>query len=227
MTEHIHEDLPQLLRGEADRPMVLAAAAHLRECEDCRQELISATVAHASLSSAARFAPVTVTEPAPPAQLPDLSAVFAQAREEAEAPAPRRRPSWLYPVAAAAVGLGVGVGATAIAVNSGSSPSARTVQLAAFGHGSESASARVIGGDQMRLDAAALPSAGTGKLYEVWLTNGARTQMYAVGSLGTDRKGSFTVPSDLMSEYTAIEVSVQPITTSSYSGVSVLRGNYA
>ena len=57
MTAHVSEELPLLLTGEADRATVLAAAAHLRGCVDCQHELVSAVVAHSSLTSARRFAP--------------------------------------------------------------------------------------------------------------------------------------------------------------------------
>ncbi|HVU93452.1 MAG TPA: hypothetical protein VHC23_14555, partial [Jatrophihabitans sp.] len=98
--EHLTDDLPRLLTGDATRDEVLAAAEHLRACPDCQQELVSAVVAHASLTSARRFAPEVVA-PIPSADgeevgdgedgggagpagpLPDLSAVFARAREEA------------------------------------------------------------------------------------------------------------------------------------------------
>src|SRR5262249_22976568 len=105
MSTHIFDELPLLLTGEADRATVALAADHLRECEDCQQELVSALVAHASLSSAARFAPElrsllsTAAEdrPAEPAQLPDLTPIFEMAKQEARAPRhsvapPRARP---------------------------------------------------------------------------------------------------------------------------------------
>ena len=107
MSEHVFDDLPQLLSGEAERDTVMAVAAHLRSCEDCRNELVSALVAHAVLMSAVRFAPdlrltpkfdeATVgswTESGPHhettlpaessalAELPDLSGLFAQIRAE-------------------------------------------------------------------------------------------------------------------------------------------------
>ena len=59
-TTHITDELPRLLTGDATRDEVLAAGAHLRTCIDCQQELVSATVAHASLASAQRFAPEIV-----------------------------------------------------------------------------------------------------------------------------------------------------------------------
>lgn len=233
MTSHVHDDLPMLLRGEADRATVAAAAEHLRGCEDCRQELISALVAHASLTSAARFAPApAATVPERPTELPDLGPMFAQVAAEGKVAAEEQKPDrkrggrvrWL--AAAAVAGVAIGAGAVVVAHNVGNSPSSQTVQLAAYGIGHTPATAKVSGGDRMRLDATALPGPGTGKLYEVWLTNAARTQMYPIGSLGADRNGTFSVPPELMNAYSAIEVSVQPLDNSAYSGVSVLRGSY-
>ncbi len=90
---HISDDLPLLLTGDATRDVVIEAAAHLRTWVDCQQELVSAVVAHASLMSAHRFAPEIVAsdhdlveatdESAEPAALPDLSGVFAEARADA------------------------------------------------------------------------------------------------------------------------------------------------
>jgi hypothetical protein len=92
VNEHIDEDLPLILTGEADRATVYAAVDHLRDCTDCYHELLSLLTAHASLSSAARFAPEVITATAVPrhaavAVPPDLSAVFAQIRAEVDEPA--------------------------------------------------------------------------------------------------------------------------------------------
>ncbi len=247
---HVYEELPALLRGEADRATVSSAAAHLRECEDCRQELISALLAHAALASAARYAPDLAAmlagpaaepagdagdEPPPaaaaqpdPALLPDFGPILASVRAD-RPPGPARpprafRPRWL--AAAAVVGIGLGVGGVAAADALHTGPSARTVQLAAFGTGTVPATAKIVGGHEVKVDAAALPTPGPDRLYEVWLTNKARTQMYAVGSLPAGRTGTFTVAPALLHTYSALEVSVQPLSDSGYSGVSVLRGTY-
>ncbi len=253
MSAHIANDVPRLLTGEATRDEVLTAAAHLRTCVDCQQELVSAVVAHASLTSAARFAPEIVSglvsdlfderddDEAEPevetaasvseANLPDLSAVFAQVRKEAAKPrkAPRRFQTRHLLVAAAAV-VAVGGGASAIYLASTHSPGAqtRTVRLTAFDQGSTAATATMAPGDQMRIDAAGLPQLN-GKRYEVWLTNAARTRMQPVGWLGANGMAALTVPPDLLKRFTDIEVSVQPVDASSYdySGTSVLRGDYA
>lgn len=239
MTNHISEELPRLLTGEATRDVVQAAASHLRACEDCQQELVSAVVAHASLTSARRFAPeivVRATQEAPssvePDSLPDLSAIFAQVREEAGSQ-PRttqrtRRP--LYAVAAVAAGVLIGGGGAALIQNVGdNAPSGRSVALAAFDIGTASAKANVSKDGRMSLDAASLPGLDSRHRYEVWLTNGARTQMQPIGWIGTDGKATLTVPANLMSSYTDIEVSVQQVdaSTYTYSGRSVLRGGYS
>jgi hypothetical protein len=246
----VFDDLPQLLTGEADRTTVLRVTAHLRECDDCRDELVAAIGGHAALMSAAKYAPELVDLDAPalaaggdvsPIPAPDLSALFAQVRAEVDTQAPAdldrgratrasRRPArrpWLT-AAAAVLLIGVG-GGSYLAVNATQTGSpSRSLSLAAFDEGTSSASATLVGNDHMRLDATSLPQLGAGSYYEVWLTNSARTAMAPVGVLNADRKASITVPAAEMASYGAIEVSVQNTAgVGSYSGHSVLRGSYA
>jgi hypothetical protein len=229
MTVHVDDELPRLLSGEADRSTVETAAEHLRGCEDCQQELVSALVAHAALSSAARFAPDAATTlhavDEPPADLPDLSSMFARVRAEtARPPARRWRTTWL--VAATVAGLAIGAGAVTLAENAGSGPSARTVALAAYDQGTTTATAK-IGRDEMRVDATSLPSLPQGKRYEVWLTDAKRKHLQPLGWVGANGKTDLTVPPDLMNQFSAVEVSVQDVNAPyQYSGVSVLRGSY-
>ncbi len=241
MTAHVSDELPRLLTGEASRDAVLDAAAHLRSCIDCQQELVLAVIAHASLTSAHRFAPEIVSDPTnrsepseqgpPEHALPDLTSMFAQVHKEA-ATTPTRLGSrrlryGLAAAAAAAVVIG-GATATVVANTSDSTPSGRQVALQAFDVGKSSATALVRSDGRMELDAASLPNL-TARHYEVWLTNGKRTNMQPIGWLGPDGKATLTVPSSLMNRYSDIEVSVQDLGTSSYdySGTSVLRGPYA
>ena len=238
MNTHVTDDLPRLLTGEADRDLVLSAAAHLRTCVDCQQELVSAVVAHASLTSAQRFAPEVVNAPADPSvdaegnaarPLPDLSAVFAQVREEAASPSRRplaRRARYLLGAAAAAVVVGGGTAAI-VASTGDNGPAGRTVQLSAFQSGTTDAKA-TLSGNEMHIDASSLPKL-SGKGYEVWLTDSGRTTMKPVGWIGSDGMATLSVPSELMTKYSDIEVSVQDVDAPSYlySNVSVLRGEYA
>jgi hypothetical protein len=236
---HVFDELPQLLTGEADRATVAAVSTHLRGCEDCREELIAAIAAHAALMSAAKYAPElaeagrTSSELTPSsddlAQIPDLSAVFAQIRGEVDTSArTTRQPRRIWLVAAAAVVvLGLGGTGAYLATSSSSQPS-RALSLQAFGQGTTSASARLIGADKMTLDASSLPALPAGHYYEVWLTNATRTSMAPVGLLAADRTARFTIPPSEMSAYAAVEVSVQDTSgVGTYSGHSVLRGTYA
>src|SRR5581483_8270121 len=197
---------------------VMNAAAHLRECADCRQELVSALVAHAALASAQRFAPEVAAvgddrqlSPAETAALPDLSAVFAQARSDAATTAQRtqrpRRRNRILAVAAAAVVVGGGITGGLLATESPSGPAERTVELVGAAH--VSATATLIGTDHMRIDATALPALGAREQYEVWLTNSAGTAMRPVGFMRSDRQADIFVPAPLMGQYQDIAVSVQ------------------
>jgi hypothetical protein len=236
MSTHISEDLPRLLTGDATRDEVLAAAEHLRTCPDCQQELVSALVAHASLTSAHRFAPEVVAlrsaaeldDDEPPGALPDMSAMFAKVRAEAAGPRPKaqRRHRLLAVAAAAAVLAGGGVTIAETVGSSSSQPATRTVALGAFGVGKEPAEVTLVGGGEMRIDATALPKLDSTHFYEVWLTDTARKRMQSVGSIGRNNQAQLTVSSNVMSEYSDIEVSLQQTNQTTYSGTSVLRGSY-
>lgn len=232
MSQHISDDLPRLLTGDASRDETLVAAEHLRGCPDCQQELVSAVVAHASLSSAHRFAPrslaadATRAEPEP-AALPDLSAVFAQVRAEAAA-APRagKRLRALIAVAAAAV-VATAAGVTiAETVGSPSSHSVAQTLLLRPAAAHPDASAKVtITGDRMHLDATSLPQLDADHQYEVWLVADA-TGLRPLGYIGHDRTADLTVPASVMAQYTSVAISVQRNNQVDFSGDVVVRGTY-
>jgi hypothetical protein len=240
MSTHVADELPSMLTGEATRHTVLAAAEHLRGCVDCQHALVSAVVAHASLTSAQRFAPEIMQrstadhfspdsehETVADHELPDLSAVFAQVREEAAEQRPGRSSRRPLAIAAAAVvvaaGAGIGIYA-ATSSGSGSTGGSRTVALSAFDKGHTSATA-TIGDGTIRLDATTLPKVSAQR-YEVWLTDRARTRMQPIGWIGNNGTAVLTVPSEMMSQFDDLEVSVQKSSAENYtySGTSVLRG---
>jgi anti-sigma-K factor RskA len=242
-TTHISDELPRMLRGEATRDIVLAAADHLRSCPDCQQELVSAVVAHAALSSAQRFAPEivaghpldeasgedAVTEPD---ALPNMSGMFEQVRQEAERSrkAAARRPvrRRLIAVAAAAAVVAGGTVAVVETTSSGNAPQAtRVVTLTGFDHGplGTKAVVRIVNNRTLQVDASRLPKLDAGHSYELWLTDGARKSMLAVGFIGANNRAELTAPK-VMGHYSDFEVSVQKTNQTQYSGVSVLRGAY-
>jgi anti-sigma-K factor RskA/putative zinc finger protein len=231
---HIVEDLPLLLSGEASRAQTQAAAAHLRECDDCRQELVNAVVAHAALTSAQRFAPELLAavrdDTGAGAALPALPAFDAvRAAIVAEPSRPDTARQWRRGVLVAAAAVIVAGGGTALGLglSGGTHPATRTVALKAFGIGHGTGQVR-MSGEKMSVDAATLPKLDTEHRYEVWLTNGARTRMQPVGWIGSNGTATLTVPPDLASSFGAVEVSVQSVDAPSYdySGTSVLRGSY-
>lgn len=248
---HISDELPRLLTGDATHDIVMQAAEHLRTCPDCQQELVSAVVAHASLTSARRFAPEVVSPPhdAPVASvrpisgahavddesaddsesLPDMSDVFGRARDEAALASSAtvrryRTRRGLLAVAAAAVVLAGGGIALGYGIDGTSS--GQQVALSHYDTGHASATATITG-DTVTLDASSLPSLTPSQRYEVWLTNAARTSMYSIGFLGDGSSASFKVKHGYLGQYSDIEVSIQPAGQLKYSGTSVLRGSYA
>jgi hypothetical protein len=234
MNPHIFEDLPRLLTGEAAQAETLAAAEHLRGCPDCQQELVSAVVAHASLVSARRFAPELAAPEQRPAGAeepgrppPDLTAMFAQARSEANATAPKRRHRRMLAAAAAAVVM-AGVGVT-IAETLGSSgpahPGAQAITLAPVGPRHAAAKA-TIGNGAIRIDATALPKLSGARQYEVWLADSTGQQVRPVGYVGADRTADLPVPRPVASRYSYVAISIQKTEQVAFSGDMVARGFY-
>jgi hypothetical protein len=162
-----------------------------------------------------------------------MSPVFEMAKQEARAPRhsvepPRARPRRVRWLAVAAVaGALVGGGAVFAVQNLGGSPPARTVQLAAFDQGQVAASAKLVGNNEVQVDASSLPTPGSGTNYEVWLTDTARKSLQPVGWVGADGKTKLQIPTSLLDKFTNIEVSVQNVSDPyTFSGTSVLRGSY-
>ncbi|GAB2465944.1 anti-sigma factor domain-containing protein [Jatrophihabitans fulvus] len=232
-TKHVTDELPSLLTGDASREVVLEAAEHLRTCVDCQQELVWTVVAHASLTSASRFAPEIVVEadtaadvPADDRPLPDLSDLFATARAEAAPPPAQATHRRRYLAVAAAAAVLVGGGTTWALVSGDDSdqlPAGTTVALDNTATGPDARA--VVTGERMRLDAAGLPSLSAGRQYEVWLADGSKLQ--SIGFLRRDRIADISVPRSLMSRYDTIAVSVQDEGQTQFSGRIVLRGEYS
>jgi hypothetical protein len=120
-------------------------------------------------------------------------------------------------------GLGVTLAET---VGGSSTPATRTVALAAFGVGTHGATARVQANGSMRIDAAGLPRLDGEHFYEVWLTDAGRHRMQPIGTIDEDNRAQLTISPPVMAQYSAIEVSVQGVRQTAYSGTSVLRGAY-
>ena len=135
------------------------------------------------------------------------------------------------PVAAAVVALVVIAGG--VLLNRGSSsPSAPTAAVRLVAVGSQPAHGEVTmsgkGASRTMVVSTDLAPAAEDSYYEVWLLDTRTNGMVAVGVLPTDGTAHFTLPSNLVSRYDAVDLSLQPdngVTT--HSSDSVLRARYA
>jgi hypothetical protein len=238
MTEHVEEDLLALLTGELDRATTAVVAGHLRNCETCRARLVDSAVVHGTLRSASRAeAQLRVPEY-------DLgqSAEATPGVSEAQAPlsispAPSRqryRTSAVTAVAAVAaavivalVGLGWAVGR-----QSPAAPQAPVSAVASLRHLDAPTFAagvvivRSIGSTrQMHIRIDGLGPAAPNHFYEVWLLRPTSNKMLPVGILPPSGAASFELSASLMSQYSAIDVSLQVNDgDATHSSQSVLRG---
>ncbi|MHA3703932.1 hypothetical protein ACXR2U_17315 [Jatrophihabitans sp. YIM 134969] len=253
--DHVVDDIPSLLTGEADRATVRRVGSHLRACTDCRDDLVDAVVSHATLRSAARTAPDVATGGRLPFVLPDLPArldemaeatpatervdlgpVFAQIRAEAAGTESQTAPVAVDELAArrgrrvrraltAAAAVAVIGGGTGVAVATLGGDDGRTVTVSAFDTGTVNATAQV-GDGWMKLDASSLKKLSSDQFYEAWLVSADYTGVLALGPLGSDGKASFSVPADVMAQYPTLQVTVQDNNGDpAPSGTSVLRAS--
>ena len=251
MTEHVEEDLLALLTGELDRATTAVVAGHLRSCEPCRARLVDSAVVHGSLRSASRaeaqlrvpeYDLVQSAEATPGVSGVSDSQAQVQAQAPAQAPlslspAPsrhRHRASAVTAVAAVAaamiiglVGLGWAVGRqspTAPVPPVSAVASLRHLDAPAFATGV--VIVRSIGSTrQMHIRIDGLGPAAPNHFYEVWLLRPATNKMLPVGILPPSGAASFEISASLMSQYSAIDVSLQINDgDATHSSQSVLRG---
>jgi len=254
MTEHVEEDLLALLTGELDRATTAVVAGHLRNCEPCRARLVDSAVVHGSLRSASRAeAQLRVPEydlVQSAEATPGVSGVSgvsdSQAQVQAQAPAQaplslspapsrhRRRASAVTAVAAVAAAVIIGLVGLGWAVGrqSPTAPVAPVSAVASLRHLDAPAFAtgvvivRSIGSTrQMHIRIDGLGPAAPNHFYEVWLLRPATNKMLPVGILPPSGAASFEISASLMSQYSAIDVSLQINDgDATHSSQSVLRG---
>lgn len=246
MSEHVPDELPALLAGELGRADTGGVAAHLRDCDACRLELVDTVAAAAALRSARRhLAPAVPAATVPAVAAPVAAVPATPAHVGAPVPAalpplrlpPRRRalhPTVLASAAAVLVLLAVVLGRPLLPARQGPAP--RTTVAPTTATLRPLAGVRASGTVTMRGPSAApemaveitgLPSPGRGHFYEVWLLDPATAKMVAVGVLGPGGTSSYRLPGALVTAYSAVDVSLQPDNGSpAHSRRSVLRATY-
>lgn len=149
--------------------------------------------------------------------------------------AARRWTRWVAPIAAAVVGLALGAGAVILVQARGNSVTVdATAPLTPVQGGPLPPSDGQLGtaelvtarsGQQVRVDAAGLPAAGS-TAYEVWLF-GDDGRMVSLGTLA-DGSGSFTVPAGIdTAQYRTVDISDEPPDGNpAHSGISLVRGSF-
>jgi hypothetical protein len=239
------------LPAESSDPGV---AAHLAECASCRAQVdeLAHTVALAQDGvggAGDSGGPPDRVWAAIAAELGDeLPAVQSpprRAEDRRQLPPQRpkaRRRVLVAAVAAlvalvAGVGIGLGVGALGGGAGEGQPSSSIVAQLQPIGPLDRAASGTLTATEHAGVRTMAVRLTGVadtaGADYlEVWLMNGAGTEIVALGALTRDDTGytgSFTVPSNLpMAQLDLVDVSAERYDGNpGHSGVSILRGTVA
>jgi len=233
-------DLPELA---LDNPVDPQIAAHVDSCPDCRAELES----YRTVRDLARFGSVRgtvvvdgdgATPAGPGPQVWDrITAELAApqpagpARPDPTVGRARRVPPRrvvLSLLAAAAVLAAGFVGWTLGDQQSNAPRASAQAALAAQPGTAASAHGRAVmhtsrDGYQMTVTTAGLPAPRG--YYEVWLYNPSTAKMVAIGTLGSDAQGTFTVPGGIDTQaYHVVDVSNQRYNGDPSHQTSVLRG---
>jgi hypothetical protein len=138
---------------------------------------------------------------------------------------------------AAGVGIGLGVDALGGGAGEGQPSSSIVAQLQPIGPLDPAGSGTLTATEQagvrtMAVRLTGVPDTAGADYLEVWLMNGAGTEIVALGALTRDDTGytgSFTVPSNLpMAQLDLVDVSAEHYDGNpGHSGVSILRGTLA
>lgn len=228
MTTHYEEELFALLSGELDHEETLKVVGHLRECGECTSELISVAVAFGSLRATQRVERLLRGEVAETGI--EVPSPFEGLASQPPLTLTSRRVTPLARWAAAAVllvALVVGV-SFAFARTSSAPVSATAVLRHLDSSRSVKGLATVRSSDQaqlMDIVTSGLPAAPANHFYEVWLLQPATNKMLPVGLLSPSGRGTYSVASAMMSQYSAVDISLQVNNGDpAHSKVSVLRG---
>jgi hypothetical protein len=235
---HRHEAIVLLALGES---VDAEFAAHVATCQRCQRDLDGYSHVVGLARESAQHRSIPTTQPPPRVwsriveqlQLPAgfVSPASPEAPRISIAPRSRRLSRRALAIAAAAViASGVAIGGFTVGRSTSSSSSSAAAQAtlrpqpggptAVAGTATVTQSAD---GSTLAVTTAGLPARNG--FYEVWLYNPTINRMVAVGTLGDDDRGSFTVPAGLdLTAYHVVDVSAQNYDGNPAHQQSVLRG---
>jgi anti-sigma-K factor RskA len=236
-TPHVSDQLSMLVTGELDRTDTHQVAGHLRACGPCRNELVDVIAANAALRSASRVRQADrredeaqVEQSGEPLPSIELSPDADQSEGGRLRSDPRR---WYRRLGVAAACAAVLVGAGLITADTVHKPApiVATVALHPLDNTAVTlGDVTVIAADdlrQMTVTGSGLGTPPKNQFYEVWLLNPATNKMLPVGVLSSTGTNHYVITAALMSDYSAVDVSLQTNDGDPrHSNVSVLRGYY-
>jgi anti-sigma-K factor RskA len=231
-----HPDRERLtLVALGEQPVVDALSTHLDQCAQCRSEV---TAMRDTVALAREAGPAPLEAP-PDHVWSSIAAELALEADPPRGPVPvrpvrlsRRRRGLVVGALAAAAAL---VAAVAIAVAGAftedppATEQIASASLSAFAAGPPGATGQVsvveAGGERRIEVSATMPPAPERGYYEVWLLDERTNSMVAVGALGENGQGTFTMPAGLdMAGYSVVDVSAERYDGDPAHASSVLRG---
>jgi len=231
--DDVVDNLPALVRGELDRSALHETVRHLRECSDCRAELVTVAEAHGTILAASRtLRPLAAGIPAVATQLAaqERGADTYGATPSASDLPPLRthRTGGRRRLAlASAAGLLVAAVTTGIVVVTSSDQDRATRQPAVQAQTAELAPLGRTGTGQVTIRITGVKPAGPGRFYYAWLLDPSTNKMLALGVVGPDGKADFEVDTSIVKTYHAVDVSLEDDNGDpAHSATSVLRGRF-
>jgi anti-sigma-K factor RskA len=216
-----------------EQPVVDAVSPHLDQCAQCRSEV---TAMRDTVALAREAGPAPMEAP-PDHVWSSIAAELALTADPPPGPVrparpSRRRRGLVVGALAAAAAL---VAAVAIAVAGAFTedpPATRQIasaSLSAYAAGPPGATGQVSvveTGDERRIEVSAtMPPPPEQGYYEVWLLDERTNNMVAIGALGENGHGTFTMPAGLdMTGYSVVDVSAERYDGDPAHASSVLRG---
>jgi hypothetical protein len=246
--------LEALIDGQLSLAQLRSVVTHLRGCLLCQAELVEVAAGSGAMRMASRPEVAAPGDLPVPTFLDQLGVVDGYglggvsfdpagspaeafpAQEPAGAPGqpdavitPMRRQLRWWMAAAAVVVVVLGIAAGVVSVTRHHPAAATSVALSPVGGSGAQGRISMVGdgGDRTMTVSTQLPPTPSDTYYEVWLLREPTGAMVPLGVLPPSGQARFVLPATLVSDYDAVDISLQPNNGSTvHSNDSVLRATY-